>query len=59
MSEMIEFSTHRSYSIIAMNLKTVKDIELVIRQCEAIKEQITSGYMKLSINPDGTIGLKY
>jgi hypothetical protein len=40
-----EFKVNRpkSYSIIAMNLETVDDVDKVIRQCESIKKQITGG----------------
>lgn len=44
MEGKIVFEKPKSYSIIAMNLETVEDVEKVIRQCEFVKEQITSGY---------------
>ena len=43
MTGNIEFVKSKSYSIIAMNLETVKDVDEVIRQCESIKEQISGG----------------
>lgn len=42
----IAFDRPKSYSIIAMNLETVEDVEKVIRQCESLKEQMTDGLNK-------------
>lgn len=36
-------SLTKSHSIIALNLQTVDDVEQVIRQCEALKGQMTNG----------------
>lgn len=38
-----EMNTPESHSIIALNLQTVEDVEQVIRQCEALKGQMTDG----------------
>lgn len=35
----IKFSRPKSYSIIAMNLETIEDVEKVIRQCESKKNR--------------------
>lgn len=43
MKGKVEFIKPKSYSIIAMNLETVDDVDKVIRQCESIKEQISGG----------------
>lgn len=55
MTGKIEFHKPKSYSIIAMNLETVEDMEKVIRQCEFIKEQMADGSHKLSINKNGNL----
>lgn len=49
----IEFHRPKSYSIIAMNLETTEDVDKVIRQCESIKEQMTGGFYKIKMSPDG------
>lgn len=51
----VEFIKPKSYSIIAMNLETVDDVDKVIRQCESIKKELTGGSRKLSIVENGTI----
>lgn len=43
MKGKIKYNRPKSYSIIAMNLETVDDVDKVIRQCESIKKQITGG----------------
>ena len=50
MAGKIESSRPKSYSIIAMNLETVEDVEKVIRQCESIKEQMTGGTNHKELN---------
>lgn len=52
---VIKFSRPKSYSVIAMNLETVEDVEKVICQCESIKEQMAGGSRKLLIAENGTI----
>lgn len=42
-TEKIKLNKLQSYSIIAMNLETVNDVEKVIRQCETLKVQMTGG----------------
>ena len=37
----IEHIKPKSYSIVAMNLETVDDVDKVIRQCELVKEEMT------------------
>lgn len=54
----IQLNRRKSYSVIAMNLETVDDVDEVIRQCESIKEQMTGGCWKPTINSDGSIGLR-
>ena len=36
----------KRYSVIAMNLETVEDVEKVIHQCELIRQEITGGCKK-------------
>lgn len=43
MKARVIFEKPKSFSIIAMNLETVEDVEKVIRQCKSIKEQMTGG----------------
>lgn len=43
MKGKIEFNRPKSYSVLAMNLETVEDVEKVIRQCEFLKEQLVGG----------------
>lgn len=33
----------KSHTIIAFNLQTVDDVDLIIRQCEALRKQMTDG----------------
>lgn len=51
----IVFEKPKSYSVIALNLETIEDVEKVIRQCESIKNQMTGGSLRLSIAENGTI----
>lgn len=45
MNELVvrEGCVPKSHTIIAMNLQTIDDVEQVIRQCEALKGQMTNG----------------
>lgn len=43
MTGKINISKPKNYSVIALNLESVEDVEKVIRQCESIKEQMTGG----------------
>lgn len=43
MKAIIAFERPKSFSVIALNLETVEDVEKVIRQCRSIKEQMTGG----------------
>lgn len=46
----------KSHSIIALNLQTVEDVEQVIRQCEALKEQMQDGLdSRFDISQNGYI----
>lgn len=49
----IEFVRPKSYSVIALNLETMEDVDKVIRQCESIKNQMTGGLRKIKMSPDG------
>ena len=40
------FPERKKYSVIAMNLETVEDVEKVIHQCELIRQEITGGCEK-------------
>lgn len=51
----IVFEKPKSYSVIALNLEAIEDVEKVIRQCESIKEQMTGGSHKLLIGETGYI----
>ena len=44
----VEFIKPKNYSIIAMNLETVNDVDKVISQCESIKEHMTGGFPCIS-----------
>lgn len=46
------FEKNKSYSVIALNLETVEDVEKVIRQCELLKEQIDDGLTKDYLRKD-------
>lgn len=55
----IVFKKPKSYSVIALNLETIEDVEKVIRQCESLKEKMTGGYWKPAIKSDGSIVMEY
>lgn len=57
MKAIIAFERPKSFSVIALNLETVEDVEKVIRQCDSIKEQMTGELHKLSINKNGNLEL--
>lgn len=42
MKGTFEFKKPKSYSVVAMNLETIEDVDVVIRQCESIKEYMMS-----------------
>lgn len=47
------FSERGKYSVIAMNLETVEDVEKVIHQCELIRQEITGGCEKWDFKRSG------
>ncbi len=49
-------SLTKSHSIIALNLQTVDDVEQIIRQCEALKGQMTSGLQeRFKVSRNGSL----
>lgn len=45
------FSERKKYSVIAMNLETIEDVEKVIHQCELIRQEISGGLRNDGIMP--------
>ncbi len=48
------FLRQKSYSLIAMNLETVEDVDAAIRQLQAIRERLASG-LNAAFDSDVTI----